>query len=572
MPPKYKKAGANTRDRRHENGLAPPAKQIKRQKSDGLLNGHADIEAASVSVAASDQHSPSANTDHDPHGVQAGPQPSPPDMNSDSTDVLPPFDATREPSTDPQMLASTGFQSGAGAEAGDPSAQDKSYLSSDPTPTIIAPWSVVDIIAILMVLMQLPSSIVTLVNVVFAFLTFGAPPASWSTSSVASASEWLQSHGGNPSFVTMVFLDVLFLGLWSLAPAWGKDVFLDFSQAVVAISLGGCSSGVHAKLNGLISIGVICVYHLLSRDTAWRNIPLRVFAYVVSLATSRTSMGPLEYRDILDVLDIAPEGSRNWPRILLEIHIVTQGIVRVLRRSLARTSVPRASSKKLASADSGSGPNLVESAADSARSASTDGRQPGSSPANRDGREKSVSSGKKRRKQATLVRSQQPFWAAIASTKVTVTKEIEQSQSSRDSFEAGASNAGQLGSASSNCFGDSVWISDVYDTEIWFSAVLFMTKHQQPPDDSPSPSSSALNVTASDSDIEIRVNGAEWSQASSIWRAQRDGKRVLTGKIFGLTPLTNYQIEFLRRHHGATSCTVNLLTRPHASFEEIQGK
>lgn len=575
MPPKNKKGGANNRDRRHENGLAPPAKQIKKQKSDGLLNGHADkaptrSNPAALPVTAPDPYSLPASTENprqasvDDEDVDGEDNLSGA-MGSDHTAVFAALDSQQSAHSardTPPSGSANGSHATYGADAGD-TMPERLFQHADCPTTVIAPWSIVDIITILMVLMQLPSSVLTLVNLVFAFLTFGAPPAGWSTATVASASEWLQSHGGNPSLLTMVFLDIIFLGLWSLTPTWGKDIVLDFSQAVVAISLGGCSTGVQAKLNGIVSIVIICVYHLLGMDTAWRNVPLKIIAYGLSLLTSQTELGSLEYRDILDAFDIVPDVGRSWPRILLELHIVTQGIVRVLRRSLARTSVPRSSGKKPSgSADSTTGTSVVDASTEGARNTSSDGRQPGPSPATKDSRDKSISSGKKRRKQATFVRSQQPFWAAIASTKVTVSKEIEQSQSSRDSFEAGASSVEQLGSASNNCFDDSVWVSEIHDTEVWFSAVYFVLNDGQG-----GPSSKEQPGASSDS-LVIRVNSTEWTQTSVIYGGQRDGKSVLTGKIFGLTPLSNYRIEFARADDDALLHSVNLLTRPHSSLED----
>lgn len=581
MPPKHKKQSAHPRDRRNENGLAAPGKQIKKGKPDGNANGHADNRPirrspipANPPVAAPDASG--APSDPNISGIRGASQV--PGMGQGHSTGLTAIElprlstASRDRDIDSPTFGSQNPlrpHSGFGNHDSEaPYEKVQTAGSSEANTTVITTWSILDTVAILMVLMQLPSSVLTLINAVFAFLTFGALPTGWSISSVASSSEWLQSHGGNPSILTMIFLDLVFLGLWCVAP-FGRNLFLGFAQAVVAVSLGGCSNGQPGHISGLFTVVIVCCQHYLG--TEYCRGPLKWVSWLFSLVTSRTVIGPVFFEDLLDLLRVTPDIDRSWPRALLELHIVTQGIIRVIRRAFVRQTTTRSGGKKHgADLRSETSTTPTDPIADGAQNTSTDGRQPGPSPAaTREGKEKSVSSGKKRRKQATFVRSQQPFWAAIATTKVTVSREIEQSQASRDSFEAGSERQEQLGSASHHCVDDSVWVSDIYDTEIWFSALCFMPKDpEKGPAAVETPSEKEAFASGVSNAIVVRVNGAEWTSKSVVSGGLHEGKAVLTGKIFGLASLTNYRIEFLRAHDQALLHSVSLLTRPDASLDQ----
>lgn len=580
MPPKHKKHSAHPRDRRNENGLAAPGKQIKKRKSDGALNGHAENKQSRTgphptdpSVAESVAAGPVFRLDE---AVQIDERPRR-DMGRNKAKSLaaigtPAYgvafrDQYGDSPTSSESLSRTDTHTGNDSYDARYGSPRLGGLPDVPT-TVITAWSMLDTIAILLVLMQLPSTVLTLVNVVFAFLTLGSPPTGWSKSSIASASEWLQSHGGNPSILTMALLDLVFLGLWCVAP-FGRNLFLAFAQAVVAISLGGCSTIQPGNISALLSVGIVCCQHYLG--TEYCRTSLEWLSWTLSLATSRTSIGPVRFEDYLSLLHVTSDNDRSWPRALLELHIVTQGIIRIIRRAFMRQSSTKSVARRQAVDDHNHAATIsTEITAEGAQNISTDGRHPGPSPASRDAKEKSVSTGKRRRRQATYVRSQQPFWAAIASTKVTVSREIEQSQASRDAFEAGSEGVEYLGSASNHCIDDSVWVSDVLDTEIWFSALIFLSKA--------APGSSAAVESFEDETalasgvsgaIMVRVNGANWGPTSVVSGGLHEGKAVMTGKVFGLGSLTNYRIEFVRARDQAILFSVSLLTRPDAHLEQF---
>ena len=570
MPPKHRKQNAHPKDRRHESGLARPGKQIKKQKSDGLLNGHAD-KASSVTTSDSaadtslDSHPRAASSALDNELDESW------DGSSAAYEASVGGNGERSPShslhrdilgdrvVNGNMDSTKTFP----YEPQDPGDKSESGLNSGTTPqtTVIWPCSVRDVIAILLLLLQLPPTILTMIHFCFAFLTFGSTSSGWSVSSIPTAPEWLHSHGGNPSLVTTILTDIVFLVLWVLLPV-GKDLTLDLSQAVVAISLAGGATGRSGRTHSVVCMVIIAVYHLM-RHRQSRHYA----ATIIWTLISQANLDSYSFPAYVPEFKIIPYPERNWGRTLVELHILTQGVVRIIRRSYMRPAVPKNNARKgevdLSSGSIGSpSGNPNPSVTEGGRNSSTDGRQPGPSPATRESKEKS--SGKKRRKQATFVRSQQPFWAAIASTKVTVSKELEQSQASRDSFEAGATDIQHLGCASRNGLDDRIWITDIRDTEVWFS----FARTQDGNGDDEKEGTDENDDDDTSLHVSVKVNKADWSSVSHQDNEVDSGKNGKSGRVFGLTPSTNYTLEFSRSSDNQLLLSANLLTSSAASLVE----
>jgi len=177
---------------------------------------------------------------------------------------------------------------------------------------------------------------------------------------------------------------------------------------------------------------------------------------------------------------------------------------------------------------------------------STDGRPPGPSPAALSKTDK-ASSSRRKRKQAFHVRSQQPFWAALASTKVTVLKEMESSRAANDADEANAKDANHIGNAVWRSEDDRVWISEVGYADISFRVSLFTAGESR---EAEGDSSVGSGIDKS-KPFYIRVNGADWSstrirQSTSLGYQGQEGTGFWVGEIFGLTALSNYYCEFVR--------------------------
>ena len=453
-------------------------------------------------------------------------------------------------------------------------ASTRKFSSSlaDTATTVVAELSMLDVIAILLVLTQLPYSVLGLIQFCFAFLTFGSPPNGWRLSSFSSfIYDLSSSQAGSPSILTMITVDVVFGWIWAALPK-GQDFSLDLAQAVLAVSLGGGSSGRWGHTHSFLCFVTVAIYHLLGHNPY--NARYHAFAWICSLAnaiTSNTNLGPFEPEDVLDALDVSPDTDRSWARKLLELHIVSQGILRIIRRWFLHSAPARRGDSDPAYIPPGS-PSMPVAAAmlDGGRNNSSDGRHPGPSPALRDsGREKSISRVKKKRRQATFVRSQQPFWAAIANTKVTVLKEFEQSQASRDLFEAGASDLESLGSSIDQCINCCVWVVGISHTEVRFKALYFR--------EIDAPTASVQSHAATDHQkitgrsipsLAVRVNGAEWSSTAIVNDGTRNERTLLKGNVYGLTSLTNYMIEFLDPRSDILLHSVTLLTRPDTSIDQ----
>lgn len=256
----------------------------------------------------------------------------------------------------------------------------------------------------------------------------------------------------------------------------------------------------------------------------------------------------------------------GWPRSLLGIHILAQGIVRIIRRSLSRRDVTQSLPTGKKTDPEAGGLQRVNSTsldpnADVPNSSSTDGRPPGPSPAAHSKTDK-ASSSRRKRKQATHVRSQQPFWAALASTKVTVLKEMESSRAANDADEANAKDANHIGNAIWRSDDDRVWISEVGFSDISFRVSLLNGVDFQDEEEEDSSVGSGIDKSKP---FYIRVNGADWSstrirQSTSLGYDGQEGTGFWVGEIFGLTALSNYHCEFVRTIDNEVFYSASLIT------------
>ncbi|KAI9670227.1 MAG: hypothetical protein M1831_006441 [Alyxoria varia] len=578
MPPKNRRQAANLKERRHESGLARPGnvKQAKKQKSNGHLNGHlpstpsssnapsgatvalrhsepSDADAVDLDEANSllypTSHSNSGASINTPNGKDLG-YPFSTGMSGKERVVNWSLDSPLRSSHD----KANAFDKLDYANASGGGVVEQNT-------TVIWPCSVRDVVAILLLLLQLHHYILTPLHFGFAILTFGSASSGWSVSSIASTPEWIQGQGGNPSPLTTVITDLIALIIWPMLPSALSDFTLDLSQAVVAISLSGGATGRGGRTQTVICTFIIMIYHLM-RHKSYRQ-------YGATLLWSFISWLDFEYFDIISYLpevNVVLSPTRSWPRALVELHILTQGIVRIVRRALGPSSsnpAPRKADTDHSIGSSNQATLPVPSPmTESERSLSSDGRHPGPSPSWKDGRDFWAFGSKKRRKQATFVRSQQPLWAAAAITKVTMHKEWEQNVALRDATEAGANNTRQLGSALENCYDERVWVKEIGESEVLFGTTE--PRHQSPCYRKGSDQIDEANFPFQG--MCIRVNGANWSSIS-FGKPMEDGDQAITyGKIHGLTPSTKYMIEFVTAQDNTLIQTINLLTLPIASL------
>lgn len=578
MPPRTKKQNANQHNPRHENGLVGPGKRVSKQKSNGQLNGS-------------------------PNG------PSLVNSPSQSTPAAAPLMTHASENASNGTLVETksgyaGNTQGAGRERRCSEASSGSLEAypdgapcthahrsidvntiKDPTfhgsnimhlaSTILRSCPLGDTIAILIILLQLPPTFVTLVNCLFALLTF-VPPTATTISSIPYLNDIFQGAGGTPTLATIALVDAVFLIFWLFLWAPAQSFALDLAQAVVAITLGGAypSKG-SAFDSATICIFIISASHLLQTKIA-RQWVFRSFWPTTTVSDSISSKILQFFPTIQDQNRLSRPG---WLRSLLAVHILTQGFVRMVRRWISKRELDQpTSSAKKTDPEAAAGwntsqdiPVLAQSSWNGGTNSTTEGLPLSTLSKGKDGKDR-ISSGKKRRKQGTFVRSQQPLWAAFASTKVTIVREYEQSQATAEAAGSRATGVKNLGSAPFDVEEGSVWVTHVGSASVHFKTGYFDMEEddsRRPGKDCPNGSSSLKRVKP----FYVRVNDADWTSIKIEKVLEEDSKGEVSreqwsGEIFGLSPCCTYKCVFLRSEDGEELYTTKVTTHPAPTAEQ----
>lgn len=482
------------------------------------------------------------------------------DASLDHADLCRPYDTGTGPFDHVPAAAPRRFD----ANGHKPASMSMATMLSVPA-TILTSCPLRDVLAILIILLQLPPTVLTVVQFLFAILTFVPPQAGTPLSALSafpSFTDIFQGSGGTPSLFTTVFADAFILVLWLILWVPVQNFFLDLAQAVIAIALGGAVAGKNGTTNSIF----ICFVIILSNHL-FRFRPLR--QHIVHFLWTGLARGGLEFLTSPPSTPTYLESfstPHGWPRSLLGIHILAQGVVRIIRRSLSRRDVASTlPTGKKADPEAGvlqrANSTTLDSNADVPNSSSTDGRPPGPPPVAHSHKDK-ASSSRRKRKQATHVRSQQPFWAALASTKVTVLKEMESSRAANDADEANAKDANHIGNAVWRSEDDRVWISEVGFTDVSFRVSLFGGPDCQTQDEDDVGAGSGIDKSKP---FYIRVNGADWSSTRirssvPVGYQGHQGTGFWVGEIFGLTALSNYYCEFLRTVDNEVFYSASLIT------------
>lgn len=520
--PRNPAAKKNQHNNRHENGLVGPGKRVTKQKSNGHLNG-------SVKPAIPDEPLPvTSSPDLQPtHAYQSNSssagasrfesQPSLSKRNSDS-------------SVDGHEQKWENANGSAGTNSRRPDmAQARNKLSSDVSAfqiasTILRSCPAADTVALLIVLLALPSMVLTIVQALFASLTL-MPPTNLSPVSFLSLFDVFQGSAGSPSLGTMAVVDVICFGLWICLWNWAQHFALDLAQIQIAMTLGNGNSGKSGSVN-MFCFAIVLVLHSV------RSRGVRRF-FVSNLIPSAL----LTHPKLLELGQYFPSendfgeipGIPSKIRSLFAIHILSQALMAFVRRRVASTqagSASRTTRRNDTEAYAGSSNVSEPSNPDSstATSTSVDFQSP-ATPGVKDPKDKALSA-KKRRRQANQVRSRQPFWAALASTKVHVLREVEHKNDHlRKAAEVQSSNSQDL-----------VWISNVEPSSIEFGATIssFDRDHESTHSQDPKP-------------FFIRINGARWHSVAleSVEEGEPYQSQWL-GTISGLIPDCTYTCSFIR--------------------------
>ena len=569
----HKARGLNQHNSRHENGVVAPGKRITKQKSNGHLNASADgvsqsktVPVSLPSAAHTTTRVPDSWANEESSNTQHGSQ------SAEDNEKVPLEELPEASDVLPSGMSYTNGSIEHAHRKIDVNTA-KSAIVHDSSIwhlalTILRSCPLGDTLAILIFLLSLPPTMLTLTNALFAVLTFITPTGS--SSIPTNFAEIFQGSGGTPSLATIIVTDVLGLILWLVVWAPMQTLCIELAQAVVATQLGG---GNASKKKGsdrtLLCMGIVTASHV----ARYQWTPKRLFGFDWSAILS--SIPYASKSPILASKDsfIPTRSPAGWFRILIALHILIQGLVHIARRWIQKReySHPVSANKKMdpeAIADS-SNRSVVTTSTDPSTqgiSIASDSVSKISSASSKEARDR-ISSGKKKRKQGTYVRSQQPLWAAFAHTKITILREYEQSHTHSEVSGANATDTKNLGSAPFISEDGCVWISDISPTSFRFNASSFtMSKSGiSGPEDSYVNASAGIDRSKP---LYVRINDTDWT--STTFEPVATGESAdgqWTGEVFGLSPSSSYKCSFVQSEDGALVHSVIVTTPPSLSTE-----
>lgn len=453
---------------------------------------------------------------------------------------------------------------------------EKSKLAGGNASTVLSSFPLLDSITLLIIFLQLPSTVLTIIHFLFATMTFVPPSTTLlsasTTSSIPSFTTLLlQGSAGSPSLLTVIFADFLMallsIFLWPSA----RLFVIDFAQAVMAISLGAGNTGQTGGTikNAAVCAGVISGAKVISKTYNFDN------TWALQSRPSHSGTGPT-----VSGFSDTSNNPASWIRNAIAIHIVAQGVMRALRGWLTRRPV-------IASSNEPGSPNpttalkdvnsLIGKQKDKDPESGTTSQAPQSSST---GPATSESHGRRKRKGNTVVRSRQPLWAALASTIVHIAKEVEQSQavSEAANLEDDNSGGGNGGEHKGLSLEGRVWITNIGSAEISFGAGHFPPVGVEEGENDGHSSVSYLNGVSDGKNVLfpffVRVNGIPWPQ-TDIYKLEETDGGELKGDgsaerrdeewiidISGLTPATEYDFEFVRSKLGKPIYQTSACTMP----------
>ena len=556
--PRGPKKTAHQHNNRHENGIVAPGKRITRQKSNGHINGSTDGSpqpSTPPSAPSTDTHVPDRRTNEFKGAFKESEEHDGRESGEISEDL------------GPLVNGCSNGQMGRNHRRIDVNAA-KSAAVHDCGPLSLALtilWScpIGDTLAILIFLLSLPPTILTLTNTLFAILTF-MPPATSLSSFPTNFSEVFQGSSGAPSFATIIATDIIGLVMWLVIWTPVQVLALELAQAVVATTLGGGNS---VKNKGsdhtIVCMGIVIISHIARHK--WVQNRFFGHDWTVRLSSfSNLPLGPVEF--LSDDIHTSNTFSA-WFRLLVTLHILVQGIVHVVRRWYARRGhTPTATVKKKADSEITTGSSNrsdgmpAPGPTPTIQGAHQDPITKSSLPNARETKEKS---NKKKRKQGTYVRSQQPLWAAFAATKVTVCREFDQSKMLQEAAISNATDSRNLGDAPFKLEEGCVWITQIHLHSFSFEASYFPRKTESDATEIPKPTIGA-GVDQS-KPFFVRINGADWGSTAIRSISKEEIKDVSAdqtweGEVFGLSPSSSYICSFVRCEDGVEFFSTSVST------------
>jgi len=562
--PRSSAAGRKNQSNRHENGLVGPGKKVTKQKSNGHLNGSpgngnatGSSTSAPIDLSSSRSASDSAinssitaakggdgtQVDGNGHGL----------VNGHSKGVDMACGEANGATPHHGGMAASASRNGIPKRSGSGASVNPLQLAS----TILKSCPMYDTIAILIFLLQLPPMVLTCVQFLFASLTF-MPPSGGAAGSLSSNFDIFQGPAGTPSMGTMIAMDGFCLLFWGLFMwTWAQNFAIDLAHVQVAITLGGGGSGKNGGVNTLC-VGIVLLLHIVRS----KGIQEFVTGHLVSAKLISPDLLS-QYSNILpaELRRTESQTSPSWLRSLLAVHILAQAGTAMARRAMAknRSLAPSRTGKRGDTEASAGSQGQADSALESAASLSSSFVGPDGQLV-KDGKDR-LTSAKKRRRQANQVRSRQPFWAALASTKVTVMREYEHSRVLSKTARGLTEDDLQGVSLDEGL----VWITDVDSSSIRFAAGDLA-------DDALTPSTRDVDHVDSEAEpFYVCVNGALWATAT-ICRVTDSSKGSSIvhwkGEISGLAPNCAYTCSFVRSDTDEEICVMSVKTPATTDAEQ----
>lgn len=430
-------------------------------------------------------------------------------------------------------------------------------MSSDVFPsTVLTSFPLLDTITLLIVFLQIPPTILTLIHSLFFLQTFVPPSITiFSVSTTASMPSFtnflLQGSNGSPSLLTIMFADCILasVSLFLWPSAW--NFLIDFAQAIIAMTLGAGNSTGDSLRNVAVCAGVMG--------------SVKVVQGRFRLSDAWESIQPTRQQRVSHILS-SREESISWLRTFFAIHIVAQAAMKATRRWLIRRP-------ESADTSSGTPPANVKDGPAKQKDKDPEAAA-GSSPMLTTERD---NTGGKRKKKTQLqnVRNNQPLWATMASAVIHIAKEVERTQLSS---EASNTNAGSAGTASNDATSggedSSVWITKIRSTEIGF--VVGLVGRIKGEEGYGYVANGGVDAAGRDSSFPffVRVNGIVWPQTDILPLVKTRDLGDANGDaavhagvedewavdITGLTGSTEYDFEFVKRggaiFYSTCACTM----------------
>ncbi|KAI6246186.1 putative ubiquitination network signaling protein acrB [Erysiphe necator] len=515
----------------NDSSIVSASKRTRKQKNNGRINGHAK-NPHNNSTSTSPPSTPQSASDR--YEQYLG-------LNDKKMDIMMDSDLVRTDSASYSDSSSESYQNASETPIPENYRQidvnatknlavhrDLGHLSF--AITILRSCPLSDTLAILIVLLQIPPTFLSIIQLLFVTLTF-VPSTSVATSGLSNP-EFLQGTIGTPTLTTILFLDFAVLLIWLFFWTPMQEMALDMAQAVIAITLGGASSYKGAGIKIFFwCFGIIGASHFF-RNGSMKN---QSFREIISSNYYTTSdlddpIGPV----------IRSNGKKyGLIRVVLAVHILTQGVVRYVWDFYIRKynqEIPTTFFRSTKIENLEMDLSSVSPMSPTRESEEITPLENSQAKFKSDNLSKGCAS----------ARNRQPLWAALASTKIVMVKEYETSHAAAESAGANTSRMNNLGSAPFSSEKDKIWITYVGSDEIFFSTSFFSAFCPCNQDEAAILENS---TTEKLKPFYIKVNNASW-QPIKIYTmteaAQKPGPSTRwSGVIFGLSPMSNYNFDFI---------------------------